>query len=629
MADNFIFEVGGNIDGFKKTISQVEAELKRVRGNLKDQLGQGLVDANKNIAQLEQSIINLRNVGLDKLPKSAYAGTAALNSISQVARDLPFGFIAIQNNLPIVLDQFSQLSKTSGGLGGALKAVGASLIGPAGLSFAFGAIIAGVTTLVQKYGSLSAAFGEILGLTTEAQKIQKTYNKELIDASGSAAAENAKVNILVKTLRDSKKPYEDRIAAYQELKRTAPDVISGISQENALTQTSIELIGKQAEQRKNIILLKAQEQAVNKVIAEQTNKQLQLEIERASLIANFTQAQEAYNRAKAQGIIDAAQAEGFQAVEVITLNKATSALKENITAYNQTINVTDSYLKKLEPLISQLSAYTKNVDDNKTALEKQIEAQKEAARVAQLLSGFNAKATFAGIDFDNLVQKNAKNLSNWNAIIEKIAEKTFSAKIAFDGANNTLSRSENFQMDKIFGGLFAQDTLNQIIKTEEKTKNAFKNIDDQIRKQEQTYNKLQGTIQSALIAPLEYLSNTVLEKGKFSWQEFGKVVLKTLAGILTSIIATTIAASIANAIIPGAGTAGVAAYNQANSVFGTTGGKISPSLGYVPLGLKKEANLAGVTGGGMALSGSVVMVQRGSDLVGVLSRTNASINKVG
>jgi len=149
MADNFIFEIGGNIDAFKKTISEVEAELKRVRGTLKNQLGQGLVDANKNISQLEQSIVNLKQVGLDKLPSSASKGAGALFSLSQVARDAPFGFIAIQNNLPLVVDQFSTLSKTSGGLVGALKNVGLALIGPAGISFAFGAIVAGVTTLVQ------------------------------------------------------------------------------------------------------------------------------------------------------------------------------------------------------------------------------------------------------------------------------------------------------------------------------------------------------------------------------------------------------------------------------------------------------------------------------------------------
>jgi hypothetical protein len=156
MASNqdFIFTLGADISQFTKSITEVEAELKSTRNTLKNQTGQAIVETNQYIKQLEQSLIDLKKVGLDKLPGAAGQGGAALFSLGQVARDLPFGFIAIQNNLPLVVDQFSALSKTSGGAFGALKAVGQSLIGPAGIAFAFGAVLSVVTTLVQKYGSI-------------------------------------------------------------------------------------------------------------------------------------------------------------------------------------------------------------------------------------------------------------------------------------------------------------------------------------------------------------------------------------------------------------------------------------------------------------------------------------------
>ena len=41
------------------------------------------------------------------------------------------------------------------------------------------------------------------------------------------------------------------------------------------------------------------------------------------------------------------------------------------------------------------------------------------------------------------------------------------------------------------------------------------------------------------------------------------------------------------------------------------------------------ANLGGIDGGGMNLNGQVVFVQRGTDLVGVMNRTNSQISRIG
>ena len=619
--EDFIFRLGADISKFTQSITQVEAELKSVRNTLKTQTGQAIVETNKYIGELEQSLINLRKVGLDKLPQSSYAGAAALNSISQVARDLPFGFIAIQNNLPIVLDQFSQLSKTSGGLGGALKAVGASLIGPAGLSFAFGAIIAGVTSLTQKYGSLGEAFKNVFGLVSEAEKLQKSYNKELIDGASSATAESGKIDILVNSLKDSKKPYNERIAAYRELKSIAPDVVAGIRDENALTQESINLIGEQAKQRRNLILLKAQEQALNKVIGEVTNKQLTLEIERASLITNLTQAQDAYNRAKKQGIIDAAQAEGFQAVEVITLKNAENALKANITAYNQTISTTDEYLKKLEPLVNSIAQYNSNVYDSEEALKRFRKQQQEAAKELSLWTGFAASATFAGDDFNHIVQKNAKNLEGWRYIIQRVAENTMAAQTAMDGLGNTLNTKVNSGFQNLNDTLMQNDMLLGLESFQRRINGVFKKIDENTKTTSKelakNFNNIASVIESALVQPLTYLFDTVLEGGKISWKEFGNIVIEQLKRILVQIIATTAAVAIADAITGGGYSATARLADKATGGGGF--GRSTPGA----------VNMGGITQGGLAMTGSVALSLRGSDLIGAINRTNTNINRIG
>jgi hypothetical protein len=121
----FVFEIGADISKFTKSISEVDAELKVLRNSLKTQTGAAIVETNKQIKQLENSLVDLKKVGLDQLPKSADNGANALFSLGQVTRDLPFGFIAIQNNLPQVIDSFGKLTKDAGGVGGAFKSIAA------------------------------------------------------------------------------------------------------------------------------------------------------------------------------------------------------------------------------------------------------------------------------------------------------------------------------------------------------------------------------------------------------------------------------------------------------------------------------------------------------------------------
>jgi len=131
-------------------------------------------------------------------------------------------------------------------------------------------------------------------------------------------------------------------------------------------------------------------------------------------------------------------------------------------------------------------------------------------------------------------------------------------------------------------------------------------------------DKIYKSLNRGLAEPIESLLNTLLTTGKFAWEEFGKTVLGVLKRITAQLLASGLATLIANLIAPGAGFAA----GQALKGFSTG------ALGDF-LGLGGAANFGGLSGGGMALSGSVVMVQRGSDLVGVLNRTNANIGRIG
>lgn len=623
--EDFIFRLGADITQFTKSITEVEAELKSVRNSLKNQTGQAIVETNKYINQLEQSLVSLKKVGLDKLPQATTNGANALFSLSQVARDAPFGFIAIQNNLPLVVDQFSQLTKTSGGLGGALKSVGAALVGPAGLSFAFGAVIAGVTALVQKYGSLGEAFNQILGLTPKLTDAQKKFNEASFETSASLTTENAKVNILISTLTDLKKPQADRLAAYNELKNVAPEIIAGIRDENALSKESLISIEQQARARKELIRLRIQEAGINAALT--TNETKLAELRNKFLIANenYIQAAKGLSKENKNAIITGFASQTQQEINNKTFNDAINVFKTLQNQISALEGENNKYLQQLDPIVNGIAQINNETQKRINALKDQIKLEKELNKESELASK----------------KADKRNLDNLKAIIDALKERdAFEKKLDInrkkgekfnidaDNRKLKLTEEQNKADERLLQNLINESEAYDKVANQAALlgKKALENVTGPLAKQqkaiETNFKIIQPIIEQSLIAPLEYLFDTVLEKGKFSWKELGNIVIEQLKRIIVQIAATTAAAALANIIVPGAGTLAVNTANAAQRGTANIGG------GGVSVDRKIAVNFGGIQGG-IGLSGQVVFVQRGTDLVGVLNRSNATINRVG
>ncbi len=376
----YVFDLGMNIENFTKSISEVEDELKRLKDSLKTATGQGIVETNVQIKQLEKSLVDLKKVGLDKLPGGITNASNALNSLSQVTRDLPFGFVAIQNNLPLVVDSFGQLTRQAGGLGPALKSIGASLIGPAGLSFAFGAIIAGVTALIQKYGSLSEALTQILGGTKKITAEQKLFNEETAKATGNVAAEEAKVKILTKTLIDNDKPQKDRLAAYSELKKIAPEVVAGIREENIGTQISNELIDSNAKKRIELIKLKIRETGINAVLAKNSqdiaveqDKLNQLIDERRLLLEK---------QKKGDKYVDPETGKVFDVLSAVIRENELRLVAQRVAVENL-YKINGNFLTQLDPIVNGIAKINEETRIRIENLKKEDQALKDSAKDGQ------------------------------------------------------------------------------------------------------------------------------------------------------------------------------------------------------------------------------------------------------
>lgn len=232
----------------ENSIEGLEAKLKKLRNAVikidVDNKGE-IAALNNEISQLESEISKAKNLSIDpngKISQSSNKARQAITSLTLVAQDLPFGFIAIQNNLPAVGETFNRLVSDSGGLKNGLKQLGGALVGPAGLFFAFSAITSAITFAVKEYGSIGAAIRALTGNATEldgvmmrAKNSLESYNKELSTtseitaaASGESAGEIERIKSLAAAVRDVTLSETQRANALKQLKEIDPKNLENI-----------------------------------------------------------------------------------------------------------------------------------------------------------------------------------------------------------------------------------------------------------------------------------------------------------------------------------------------------------------------------------------------------------------
>ncbi len=609
--EDFIFRLGADISKFEKSISQVEAELNSVKANLKNLTGDALAKANAYIQQLQGSLTDLSKVGFTGVAKGAQQGQTALFALGQVARDLPFGFIAIQNNLPLLVDQFVQLKQTTGGAGKALGAILNSIAGPAGLAFGFGVLTSAITGLVQEYGSLSNALGQIFGLVSRTKIATEELDKAQIKTRASAVAETQSINNLLQVLNSSKSTYSDRLGAYNRLNEIIPDVLSGLDKEKTINGDNKKELEGLLKVKKENIILDGTRQALIKAIEK--------EAENAFTALAKAQKQDFFgNLANAlKGIL-----KGFPPFLAAQL--------EAIDQAQQSANAYDFLNEKLGEVDKKLATNQGKIDANTEAYKRQQKAIEEAAKARAKAEGIaekdNAKRFAAFIEGLKKQKEEQKKLraevfSDYaqGKPLQDVLDKLNKEKEARNKVLELEKKLYGFRADatekfkdltgpRIEETIFNRERMEAIADTYEKLV-------------QQRFENIKGIVEDTLTAPLTYLFDTVLEGGKISWKELGNIVVEQLKRIAIQITTTAAAVAIADLLTKGGYSASVKLFNKATGIVDRGGTGVS-------VGRPSAVNFGGIQGG-IGLSGQVVFVQRGTDLVGVLNRSNATINRVG
>jgi polyhydroxyalkanoate synthesis regulator phasin len=156
----------------------------------------------------------------------------------------------------------------------------------------------------------------------------------------------------------------------------------------------------------------------------------------------------------------------------------------------------------------------------------------------------------------------------------------------------------------------------------------LQNLNDLADQFEKTSKKFRDTIARGLEKPFRDFFDTLLEEGKINLDSFVDLFKDMIKRIAAQLISAGIAKLLTSILMPQAAVGGALAGAASGS--GGPTGILKFLVGLFGGGKSlNDINFAGVQKGGMEMAGQVVFTQRGSDLVGVLNRTNGTINRVG
>ena len=667
MADGQLkYEIGADLDKLNASLNEANDRIKYFAEQAASAGQKEIGKFNAELLRLKQYSDKLKNIGLpDNLPDNARKSRIALNDLNRVVQDLPFGFIAIQNNIPALVQSFGNLTAGEDGLKKGLKELGQSLIGPAGIFFAFSTITSIITVAIREFGSFGAAIEGIFGKVTELSKITrdaaksqeelaknaKTSGEIIAEATGSIDAQVTKVQTLAGVVTDLNKSEELRKNALSELQKINKayfgDITTGIGDIDKLREATdkytqsllanaiaegyrsqLSQAATNLEIQRNLLLeiskgfddvaKKRKETQRGVVLGTSGQVFLETDLQLAKVIGSFGEQKK---------VVDEA---------VISVDKLKESYKNAILEslkfvepIEKSSKATKDFKYEIEELIGALSIKTEisNIKDLADIIldvnKKSSERIGSLNKLKEYGNGVFNSLSIEKSGFDNLKDAIDTYIHQLQVIDLYQKGRTAASELQAQADKNAAdAAAKRAKAD--------EELLNQLIKSSmanEKFSNQAENVGllnleialSDLKNIELAYAESYQALNDVFFNPLQESLNKLLTTGKLTFQEFANSVVASITRIMTKLITTKIIQLLTNLLVPGAGLIASAGL----STVGTS------ALGEFLSNTGGTANFGGIQGGGLGMSGQVNVVLRGSDLIGAINRTNSQIKRVG
>jgi len=598
-------------------LGQLDKDLKGAENKLKG----FAAEASKSAGVLGGAVV-----------KGSNSAAFALTNLGRVAQDAPFGFIGIQNNLNPLLESFSRLKAETGGTGSALKALGQSLIGPAGLGIALSVVSAGIL-FYQQYQQ--KANKEV----TTAKKVTDEYINSLgqvqqaqLKGAQAAQGELATLKLLYSQYQNSTLPLEQRKDAYKEIQKLYPAYFGNLGFEATATNKTKNAYNSLTES----ILASARARAAADLIAKNSTRQLENEqkiIDLNKQIQNErTKQLKLQNTVESQNLLAKQEANILTSKQADIVNKYLTAgakeaeltkLKNNLLTDSNILTEKNIQLtKSVNQEIAKGGKVSGSVGGD--ALQKgkmpkadntANEAKKRAEDLAKEANAFGAKMLKSIQDF----QIDVSNLA---------AEKK--AKIDFidpDQLQSAVALTDMFQKE-IFGNL--QKANKHLIDFNQQASDIIQNSIVG------TFAGLGNAVGTALAngtSIAEALGQSLLSSVASVLGELGKLLIATGVGMIslkTAFKNPYLAIAAGVALVALSGYAATKASNITSGAGSGGGGGGSSGGGSVPVPQASSTISTSAAGSSQNFGGGAVVFEiSGTNLIGVLNRAGAKLTRFG
>lgn len=506
---------------------------------------------------------------LDKFGNKVKGGTTVMMDFSRVVQDAPYGIRGVANNIEQLIANFGNLQRSAGGVGGALRALAGSFLGPAGVLFAVSAALSYMTKLDMENQKLAKS-------AKEAGDEMKSLGDIIAGAEGSTLAEQAKVSGLIKVYSDVTNSTQQRKRALEELGQVNKSYFGDLQFES----TTLDTLRKRQEEYTQAII----QQAIIKEASQELGKLgIELVKQRKTISDNRKSLQDAIGTY--QDWVDSVNQSGTRAF----------VLDKNIAQLGQTQKASE---KSFADVNQKINEYTKLIEDATISLTK----------LRDLQGGGGAKKVKAEkTDFSKLINAFKSDQDILESFLKENTGDNGLREFIFDPIDLIIAdinvQEANARAKRI--ALFQEQQRQALLARNRATFEALK----------AQQMEFQQTLNQGLAQPLGDLIFNILDKGKFAFKDFANAAIQAIKRIVAQLVATKIIQLLASLTPFGRGVS-----------LGKSLGNFFGSGGFNPFGRSAAPSFGGIQGG---LSGEVVFVQRGSDLVGVLSRTNNRIGRVG
>ena len=352
---------------------QVASELGSVAGAVGD-VSAAFILLGGDGGALEETVQNIEKaIGVSMAFKGAIEGVASgrklLNNVIKNSSALQKANNAINVLAGTIMKAFGGSVDTTSV---AFKGLRAAII-----ATGIGVLVVGVGLLIENFDKLS----EMLSSTTKSQKAYNDAAKQAIDNIGEELSAS---NKLQRTLQDESITREDKVKAVKQLQDEYPNLLSNIDAE----KTSIEDINKALKLNTQLVRLKAQQDALQSLRAEEYKEILKAQVDaqtgvNKSFVSYFT--------SLATGV-DEQQVANAETLNSIEANKESISvldqLEQEIQAQIKALEelgatdgeMTEAEKKKAEERLKRLEDEKKAYEDAQKAFQEWLQSEEDATQ---------------------------------------------------------------------------------------------------------------------------------------------------------------------------------------------------------------------------------------------------------